>query len=82
MSLLDRLARQVMKPATIETMQRIAAHTYRLSLGGPALADWAYERILRLEHPRRSGQLAQAHLFYLGLRCGSTKAGVGHLHVF
>jgi ferredoxin-NADP reductase len=42
MSLLDRLARQVMKPATIETMQRIAAHTYRLSLGGPALADWAY----------------------------------------
>ena len=42
MSLLNSLARQVMQPATIEAVQRIAAHTYRLSLGGPALVDWAY----------------------------------------
>jgi len=42
MSLLNSLARQVMQPATIEAVQRIAAHTYRLSLGGLALADWTY----------------------------------------
>jgi NADPH-dependent ferric siderophore reductase len=42
MSLLNALARQVMQPATILAMQRIAAHTYRLSLSGPALAGWAY----------------------------------------
>jgi NADPH-dependent ferric siderophore reductase len=42
MSLFNALARQVMQPATIVAVQRIAAHTYRLSLRGPALAGWAY----------------------------------------
>jgi hypothetical protein len=42
MSLLNALARQVMQPATIVAVQRIAAHTYRLSLSGPALTSWAY----------------------------------------
>jgi NAD(P)H-flavin reductase len=31
-----------MQPATIVAVQRIAAYTYRLSLRGPALANWAY----------------------------------------
>lgn len=42
MSLFNALARQVMQPATIVAVQRIAAYTYRLSLRGPALANWAY----------------------------------------
>jgi NAD(P)H-flavin reductase len=42
MSLLNSLARQVMQPATIEAVQRIAAHTYRLSLVGPTPVDWTY----------------------------------------
>lgn len=56
MRLLNSLARQLMQPATITAVQPIAAHTYRLSLSGPALARWAYvpERILWPEHPRRS----------------------------
>lgn len=42
MSLLNSLARQVMQSATVVAVQRIAAHTHRLSLRGPALAGWAY----------------------------------------
>lgn len=42
MSLLNTLARQVMQSATVVAVRRIAAHTYRLSLSGPALAGWAY----------------------------------------
>jgi NADPH-dependent ferric siderophore reductase len=42
MSLFNALARQIMQPATITAVQRIAAHTYRLSLSGTALANWAY----------------------------------------
>lgn len=42
MTLLNALARQVMQSATIVGVRRIAAHTYRLSLSGPALAGWAY----------------------------------------
>jgi NADPH-dependent ferric siderophore reductase len=42
MTLLNTLARQVMQSATIVRVERIAAHTYRLSLSGPALAGWAY----------------------------------------
>jgi NADPH-dependent ferric siderophore reductase len=42
MSLFNALARQIMQPATITAAQRIAAHTYRLSLSGTALANWAY----------------------------------------
>lgn len=42
MSLFNALARQVMQSATIVVVQRIAAHTYRLRLSGPALANWAY----------------------------------------
>lgn len=42
MSLLNTLARQVMQSATLVAVQHIAAHTYRLSLSGPALAGWTY----------------------------------------
>lgn len=42
MSMLNTLACQVMQSATIVAVQRIAAHTYRLSLSGPALAGWSY----------------------------------------
>jgi len=42
MLLLNTLARQLMQSAIIVAVQRIAAHTYRLSLKGPALADWSY----------------------------------------
>jgi NADPH-dependent ferric siderophore reductase len=42
MSFLNSLARQVMQSATIVAVQAIAAHTYRLTLRGPALAGWIY----------------------------------------
>lgn len=42
MSLLNTLARQLMQQAEVVGAQQIAAHTYRLTLAGPALAGWAY----------------------------------------
>ena len=42
MSILTSLARQVTQQATVAQVQRVAAHTYRISLTGPALLDWLY----------------------------------------
>lgn len=42
MSFLNSLARQVMQQAEVVAARRIAAHTYRLTLAGPALVGWAY----------------------------------------
>lgn len=42
MPLLTDLARHLMQPATIVAAERVAAHTYRLRLRGPALANWDY----------------------------------------
>jgi NADPH-dependent ferric siderophore reductase len=42
MPLLTDLARHLMQPATLVAAERVAAHTYRLSLSGPALVGWAY----------------------------------------
>ncbi|MGI4874049.1 MAG: siderophore-interacting protein [Janthinobacterium lividum] len=42
MSFLNLLARQVMQQAEVIAARRIAAHTYRLTLAGPALVGWAY----------------------------------------
>ena len=42
MSFLNTLARQVMQAATVAAVQPIAAHTYRLTLSGPALTGWNY----------------------------------------
>jgi hypothetical protein len=42
MSFLNSLARQVMQSAFVTAVQPIAAHTYRLTLGGSALAGWNY----------------------------------------
>jgi len=43
MGFLNSLAKQLMQQATITAVQRIAAHAYRLTLTGPALADWEYQ---------------------------------------
>ena len=42
MPLFPDLARHLLQPATIVAVERVAAHTYRLSLSGPALVGWAY----------------------------------------
>lgn len=43
MGFLNTLAKQLMQQATITAVQRIAAHAYRLTLTGPALATWEYQ---------------------------------------
>ena len=42
MSILTSLARQVTRQATVSRAERLAAHAYRITLAGPALAGWAY----------------------------------------
>jgi NADPH-dependent ferric siderophore reductase len=42
MPLLTDLARHLLQPATIVATERVAAHTYRLSLSGLALTGWTY----------------------------------------
>lgn len=42
MSILTSLARQVTQQATVARAARVAAHTYRITLTGPALAGWVY----------------------------------------
>ncbi|MBD2769399.1 siderophore-interacting protein [Hymenobacter sp. BT664] len=42
MSIFTSLARQVTQQATVRRAERIATHTYRITLTGPALEHWAY----------------------------------------
>jgi NADPH-dependent ferric siderophore reductase len=42
MSILTSLARQVTQQVTVARAERVAAHTYRITLTGPALHDWTY----------------------------------------
>lgn len=42
MSILTSLARQVTQQVTVARAERLAAHAYRITLAGPALAGWAY----------------------------------------
>lgn len=43
MEFLNSLAKHLMQQATLTAVQRVAAHTYHLTLAGPALTDWAYQ---------------------------------------